>query len=131
MNIKPYIDKRVRKILTDMFGVSYARIAPESRMWLDLGLDSLDTVEFIMALEEELHIDLSGYELEDEMTQLKTYDEVLNFLVKHHKTTGLGFITKCPVCGSPNLKDESSLLTEGCSCPACGWADVDAGGAIA
>lgn len=43
------------------------------------------------------------------------------------KLIGLGIINRCPNCGSFNLKDESGILTEGCSCLDCDWSDIDGG----
>lgn len=40
---------------------------------------------------------------------------------------GLGFITRCPLCNSKKLKDESGFIIEGVSCENCGWNDIDGG----
>lgn len=37
------------------------------------------------------------------------------------------YITKCPKCGSSNLKDESGFIIEGVSCSNCGWSYIDLG----
>ena len=46
-------DERVMKIVAEQLGVSEGEIKPESSFVEDLGADSLDTVELVMALEEE------------------------------------------------------------------------------
>lgn len=49
---------RVKKIVVDQLGVDAEKITPQSTFAEDLGADSLDTVELVMALEEEFDIEI-------------------------------------------------------------------------
>ena len=55
------VEERVRKIIVEQLGVDEAEVTPEASFIEDLGADSLDTVELVMALEEEF-----GLEIPDE-----------------------------------------------------------------
>ena len=52
------IEDRVKKIIVDMLGVSAEDVVPEASFVDDLGADSLDTVELVMALEEEFETEI-------------------------------------------------------------------------
>ena len=52
-------EKRVKEIVMEQLGVSEEQIMPEASFVNDLGADSLDTVELIMALEEEFKIEIA------------------------------------------------------------------------
>lgn len=58
------IEARVRKIVADQLGVAEADIKNESSFVDDLGADSLDTVELVMALEEEFGTEIPDEEAE-------------------------------------------------------------------
>ena len=49
---------KVQKIVSEQLGVDVAEVKPEASFANDLGADSLDTVELVMALEEEFDIDI-------------------------------------------------------------------------
>jgi acyl carrier protein len=49
---------KVKKIVTDQLGVEADKVVPEASFQNDLGADSLDTVELVMALEEEFDIEI-------------------------------------------------------------------------
>jgi acyl carrier protein len=55
------IEERVKKVIVDQLGVKEEEVVPEAAFIEDLGADSLDTVELVMALEEEF-----GTEIPDE-----------------------------------------------------------------
>ncbi len=57
MSQEPTID-RVRKIVVEQLSVEAGEVKPESNFQNDLGADSLDTVELVMALEEEFDIEI-------------------------------------------------------------------------
>ena len=55
------IEDRIKKIVVEQLGVNADQVTPEAKFIEDLGADSLDTVELVMALEEEF-----GNEIKDE-----------------------------------------------------------------
>jgi acyl carrier protein len=58
------IEQRVKKIVAEQLGVNEADIKPGSTFVEDLGADSLDTVELVMALEEEFQCEIPDEEAE-------------------------------------------------------------------
>lgn len=52
------MDERVKKVIAEQLGVDIAKIIPEASFVEDLGADSLDTVELVMALEEACGIEI-------------------------------------------------------------------------
>ena len=75
------IEARVRKIVADQLGVADADIKNESSFVDDLGADSLDTVELVMALEEEF-----GTEIPDEEAEkITTVQLAIDYAVGHQK----------------------------------------------
>lgn len=76
MENQPTIAERVTDLLADQLGVNEEQVKPESKLAEDLGADSLDDVETIMALEEEF-----GFEIqEEEFATLKTVGDVIQFI---------------------------------------------------
>ncbi|HPG63561.1 MAG TPA: acyl carrier protein [Casimicrobium sp.] len=75
------IEARVRKIVADQLGVADADIKNESSFVDDLGADSLDTVELVMALEEEF-----GTEIPDEEAEkITTVQLAIDYVTAHKK----------------------------------------------
>ena len=58
------IEQRVKDIIVEQLGVNADQVTPEAKFIEDLGADSLDTVELVMALEEEF-----GHEIPDEQAE--------------------------------------------------------------
>jgi acyl carrier protein len=58
------IADKVKKIIVEQLGVSEEQVVPEAKLIEDLGADSLDTVELVMALEEEFGADIPDEEAE-------------------------------------------------------------------
>ena len=58
------IEERVKKIIVEQLGVKEEDVKPEASFVEDLGADSLDTVELVMALEEEFDIEIPDEEAE-------------------------------------------------------------------
>ncbi|MFP4458091.1 MAG: acyl carrier protein [Candidatus Zixiibacteriota bacterium] len=58
------VEKRIKELIVDNLGVSEDEIKVDSHFIDDLGADSLDTVELVMALEEEFDIDIPDEDAE-------------------------------------------------------------------
>ena len=72
------IEERVKKIIVDQLGADAAQVKPEASFIEDLGADSLDTVEFVMALEEEFDIDIPDEEAE----KITTVQSAIDYVTK-------------------------------------------------
>ena len=70
------ISSKVKKIVADHLGVDEAKIEDESSFIDDLGADSLDTVELVMAFEEEFGSEMSDSEAE----KILTVGDAVNFI---------------------------------------------------
>ncbi len=73
------IEERVRKIVVEQLGVKEEEVTPEASFVDDLGADSLDTVELVMALEEEF-----GCEIPDEEAEKITTVQQANEYIAGH-----------------------------------------------
>jgi acyl carrier protein len=70
------IEEQVSAIVAEKLGVDRAEVTPDAVFIDDLGADSLDLVELIMAMEEEF-----GFEIaDDEAEKLRTVGDVINFI---------------------------------------------------
>ena len=76
------IEQRVRKIIAEQLGVNEAEIKNESSFVNDLGADSLDTVELVMALEEEFDIEIPDEKAEE----ITTVQQSVDFINKNKKS---------------------------------------------
>ncbi len=75
------IEQRVKKIIVDQLGVKEDQVTPEAKFIEDLGADSLDTVELVMALEEEF-----GQEIPDEEAEkLQSVGDVIKHIEERQK----------------------------------------------
>ena len=72
------IEERVKKIIVEQLGVKEEDVKPEASFVEDLGADSLDTVELVMALEEEFDIESPDEEAEKITTVQSAIDYVQN-----------------------------------------------------
>lgn len=73
------IEARVRKIIVEQLGVKEEDVTPEASFVEDLGADSLDTVELVMALEEEF-----GTEIPDEDAEkITTVQQIYDYITEH------------------------------------------------
>ncbi|WP_301101547.1 acyl carrier protein [Propionivibrio sp.] len=75
------IEQRVRKIVAEQLGVNEADIKNESSFVDDLGADSLDTVELVMALEEEFECEIP----DDEAEKITNVQQSIDYVVNHKK----------------------------------------------
>jgi len=72
------VNERVKNIVAEQLGISADDVNNESSFIDDLGADSLDTVELVMALEEEFDIEISDDEAENISTVQAAIDYVNN-----------------------------------------------------
>ena len=70
------VDERVKKIIAEQLGVEEEEVTLEAHFFEDLGADSLDTVELVMALEEEFEIEIPDEDAEKILTVGKALDYI-------------------------------------------------------
>jgi acyl carrier protein len=75
------IEQRVKKIVAEQLGVNESEIKIESSFVDDLGADSLDTVELVMALEEEFECEIPDEEAE----KITTVQQAVDYINKNVK----------------------------------------------
>jgi acyl carrier protein len=75
------IEAKVKSIIADQLGVGEDEIKPESSFIEDLGADSLDIVELVMAMEEEFEVEIPDEEAEN----IKTVGDAVNYVNNHKK----------------------------------------------
>lgn len=73
------VENRVKSIIADQLGVSEDQIKPESKFIEDLGADSLDIVELIMAMEEEFQTEIPDEEAE----KIRSVGDAINYVTTH------------------------------------------------
>jgi acyl carrier protein len=71
--------EKVKKIIVEQLGVNAEEVTTESSFTEDLGADSLDTVELVMALEEEFEVEIPDEDAE----KLTTVRTVLDYIKSH------------------------------------------------
>ncbi len=79
---KDEILKKVKEITSEQLGVDDSQITPEAKFIDDLGADSLDTVELMMAIEEEFNLEIPDEEAEKLITVEKVVDYIDAHLMK-------------------------------------------------
>jgi len=72
-------EKRVKEIIVEQLGVNENEVTPEAKFVDDLGADSLDLVELVMALEEEYNIEISDEDAE----KILTVGDVIEYIQAH------------------------------------------------
>jgi acyl carrier protein len=70
------VEERVKKIIAEQLGVEEDEVTPEASFVEDLGADSLDTVELVMALEEEFEIEIPDEDAEKILTVGKALEYI-------------------------------------------------------
>ena len=74
-----FSEDRVKEIIAKELEVEAKQLTPEAKFIEDLGADSLDIVELVMALEEEFGIDIP----DEDADKLKTVGDAMNYLKSH------------------------------------------------
>ena len=75
------IEEKVKHIIVEQLGVDEAEVKAEAHFVDDLGADSLDVVELVMALEEEFSLEISDEDAE----KLTTVKQVIEYIGAHAK----------------------------------------------
>jgi len=75
------IEERVKKIIVDQLGVDAGEVNPSAHFVNDLGADSLDTVELVMALEEEFDTEIPDEQAE----KIQTVGQAIEYIKAHAK----------------------------------------------
>ena len=75
------IEERVREIISEQLNVSKDEVVPDASFTDDLGADSLDLVELVMALEEEFEIEVSDEDAE----KIRKVKDIFDYIDKHKK----------------------------------------------
>ncbi len=70
------LEEKVKDIIVDELGVEREKLVPEAKFMEDLGADSLDTVELVMAFEKEFEVDIPDEDAE----KLRTVGDALKYL---------------------------------------------------
>jgi acyl carrier protein len=74
-------ESRVKEIIINELGVESEKVTDDASFVEDLGADSLDTVELVMAFEEEFGIDIPDEDAE----QMRTVGDAISYLKKHRQ----------------------------------------------
>jgi acyl carrier protein len=77
--VAAFSEDRVKEIIARELEVEVKQLTPEAKFIEDLGADSLDIVELVMALEEEFGLDIP----DEEADKLKTVGDAMNYLKSH------------------------------------------------
>ncbi|HPQ41729.1 MAG TPA: acyl carrier protein [bacterium] len=70
------VEERVIKVVADQLGVDQSEVTPEASFTDDLGADSLDTVELVMAFEEEFDVEIPDEDAE----KMNIVKDAINYL---------------------------------------------------
>ena len=73
------VDERVKRLICDQLGLKEEQVKDEASFVEDLGADSLDTVELVMALEEEFETEMPDEEAE----KITTVKEAIGYILAH------------------------------------------------
>jgi acyl carrier protein len=78
----PMVEDRVTQIIVDQLGVGTSEVVPEASFVDDLGADSLDQVELIMAFEEDFDLEIP----DDDATKIVTVQDAIAYIQKNAKS---------------------------------------------
>ena len=74
------LEQRVKEIVVNQLNVNEEQVTPEASFMNDLGADSLDTVELVMAFEEEFKDEIKGEIPESDAEKLQTVGQVIEYI---------------------------------------------------
>jgi acyl carrier protein len=77
------ITEKVKQIVSEQLGVDEGEVTPSAAFVDDLGADSLDTVELVMALEEAFDIEIPDEDAE----KIRTVQDAISYIDKHSKVS--------------------------------------------
>ena len=77
------VEERVKQIIVEQLGVDEAEVTPSASFVDDLGADSLDTVELVMAFEEAFDIEIPDEDAE----KIRTVNDAVDYIEKHAKAS--------------------------------------------
>ena len=77
------VEERVKTIIVEQLGVDEGEVTPTASFVDDLGADSLDTVELVMAFEENFGIEIPDEDAE----KIATVKDAVDYIEKHAKAT--------------------------------------------
>jgi acyl carrier protein len=77
------ITEKVKQIISEQLGVEEAEVTPSASFVDDLGADSLDPVELVMALEEHFDIEIPDEDAE----KIRTVQDAIDYIDKHSKVS--------------------------------------------
>ncbi len=75
------VEERVKQIIVEQLGVDEAEVTPGASFVDDLGADSLDTVELVMAFEEAFEIEIPDEDAE----KIRTVQDAVSYIEQHAK----------------------------------------------
>jgi acyl carrier protein len=75
------VEERVKQIIVEQLGVDEAEVTPSASFVDDLGADSLDTVELVMAFEEAFEIEIPDEDAE----KIRTVQDAVTYIEQHAK----------------------------------------------
>ena len=75
------VEERVKQIIVEQLGVDEAEVTPNASFVDDLGADSLDTVELVMAFEEAFDIEIPDEQAE----RIRTVKDAIDYINTHSK----------------------------------------------
>lgn len=77
------ITEKVEQIISEQLGVEESEVTPSASFVDDLGADSLDTVELVMALEEQFDLEIP----DDAAEKIRSVQDAIDYIDKHSKVS--------------------------------------------
>lgn len=82
MSDQEQVQQKVIKIIAEQLSVSEDKVVPEASFTSDLGADSLDTVELVMALEEHFNTEIP----DEDAQKIQTVQDAINYVAERSQT---------------------------------------------